>query len=201
MNTTPRRPGFPAFVAVIAAALALASAVTASAAPQRYVIEPLHTFVTLEVLHFGTSTVRARFDRKDGHIVLDREARTGEAMITIDTASVSSGVPDFDKHLKSKDFFDAANTPEATFTGTKFAFDGDRITGVDGTLTLLGRTNPVSLKALRFNCYDNPILKARVCGGDFETTIRRSQWGMNWGINMGIPDDVRLVIQVEMIAQ
>jgi polyisoprenoid-binding protein YceI len=185
----------------LAAALALASALTASAAPQRYEVEPLHTFVTFEVLHFGTSTVRARFDRKDGHIVLDREGRTGEAKITIDTASVSSGVPDFDKHLKSKDFLDVANAREATFTGTKFAFDGDRVTGVDGTLTLLGKTNLVSLKALRFNCYDNPILKAQVCGGDFETTIRRSQWGMNWGIDMGIPDEVRLTIQIEAVRQ
>lgn len=185
----------------LAAALTLAPALVASAAPQRYEVEPLHTFVTFEVLHFGTSTVRARFDRKDGHIVLDREGRTGEAKITIDTASVSSGVPDFDKHLKSKDFLDVANAREATFTGTKFAFDGDRVTGVDGTLTLLGKTNLVSLKALRFNCYDNPILKAQVCGGDFETTIRRSQWGMNWGIDMGIPDEVRLTIQIEAVRQ
>ena len=185
----------------LAAALALASAGVATAAPQRYVVEPLHTFVTFEVLHFGTSTVRARFDRKDGHIVLDREARTGEARITIDTASVSSGVPDFDKHLKSKDFFDVTNAREATFAGTKFSFDGDRVTGVDGTLTLLGKTNPVSLKALRFNCYDNPILKAQVCGGDFETTIQRSQWGMSWGIDMGIPDEVRLTIQIEAVRQ
>ena len=50
----------------LAAALTLAPALVASAAPQRYEVEPLHTFVTFEVLHFGTSTVRARFDRKDG---------------------------------------------------------------------------------------------------------------------------------------
>jgi len=197
MNPTRRHYSPP----LLAAAVLLASAGAASAAPQRYVVEPMHTFVTFEVLHFGTSTVRARFDRKDGHIVLDREARTGEAKITIDTASVNSGVPDFDKHLKSKDFFDVANTPEAVFAGTTFRFDGERVSAVDGTLTLLGKTNPVSLKAVRFNCYDNPILKARVCGGDFETTIRRSQWGMNWGIDMGIPDEVRLTIQIEAVRQ
>ena len=45
------------------------------------------------------------------------------------------------------------------------------------------------------------MLKREVCGGDFETTIKRSQWGMNWGLNVGIPDDVRLLIQVEAIKQ
>lgn len=185
----------------LVAALAFSSAVPASAAPQRYVVDPTHTFVTLEVLHFGTSTVRARFDQKDGHVEIDFAARTGTARITIDTASVNSGMPDFDKHLKSRDFLDVGNHREAIFDGTRFVFDGDRVGAVDGTLTLLGKTHPVSLKAVRFNCYDNPILKARVCGGDFETTIRRSQWGMNWGIDMGIPDEVRLSIQIEAARQ
>jgi hypothetical protein len=64
-----------------------------------------------------------------------------------------------------------------------------------------GKAVPVKLEAQRFNCYDNPMLKARVCGGDFETTIRRSQWGMSWGIDMGVPDAVRLLIQIEAVRQ
>jgi polyisoprenoid-binding protein YceI len=66
---------------------------------------------------------------------------------------------------------------------------------------LLGKTHPVTLKATNFNCYMNPMLKREVCGGDFETTIVRSQWGMGWGLNMGMPDNVRLVVQVEAIKQ
>jgi polyisoprenoid-binding protein YceI len=177
--------------------LACLAAPPASAAPRHYVVDPTHTFVMVEVLHFGTSTVRARFDHKDGHVEIDFAARTGTARITIDTASVNSGVPDFDKHLRSRDFLRVADHREAVFEGKGFVFDGDRIVRVDGSLTLLGKTHPVSLKAIRFNCYDNPILKAEVCGGDFETTLRRSQWGMNWGIDMGIPDEVRLSIQIE----
>jgi len=45
------------------------------------------------------------------------------------------------------------------------------------------------------------MLKREVCGGDFETTITRSQWGMNWGLNFGFPDSVRLLVQVEAIKQ
>jgi polyisoprenoid-binding protein YceI len=71
---------------------------------------------------------------------------------------------------------------------------------VAGTLTLLGKTQPVTLKAVRFNCFDHPRLKREVCGGDFETTIQRSQWGMGYAIP-AIPDAVKLVIQVEAIKQ
>lgn len=83
--------------------------------------------------------------------------------------------------------------------GKKFNFDGDTLKSVEGELTLLGKTNPVTLEGKRFNCYDQPALKAPVCGGDFETVIKRSQWGMNWGIDMGIPDDVRLLVQIEAV--
>ena len=70
-----------------------------------------------------------------------------------------------------------------------------------GQLTMLGKTVPVVLKATNFNCYVNPMLKREVCGGDFETTIQRSQWGMGWGINLGIPDTVKLAVQVEAVKQ
>ena len=55
------------------------------------------------------------------------------------------------------------------------------------------------MKATLFNCYLNPLLKREVCGGDFETTIQRSLWGINWGLDLGIPDRVRLVVQVEAV--
>jgi polyisoprenoid-binding protein YceI len=51
----------------------------------------------------------------------------------------------------------------------------------------------------RFNCYQNPLIKRQVCGGDFETTVERSQWGILWGLNFGFEDKVRLLIQIEAI--
>lgn len=188
--------------AVLAAAVA-ATALVAAAAPAHaatYAIDPTHTFVTFEVLHFGTSTNRGRFDRKEGSVQFDRAARTGKVEITIDMASINTGVGPFNEHLRGKDFFDAATHPTATFVSERMTFTGDKVSEVTGTLTLLGKSLPVTLKASRFNCYDNPMFKREVCGGDFETTIKRSQWGMTYGLP-GIPDDVRLLIQVEAIKQ
>lgn len=165
----------------------------------RYETDPLHTFVLFEVSHFGTSTLRARFDRVSGSIELDEKSRRGTADITIDMTSVSSGIREFDEHLRDQRFFDVARHPRARFLGTDFCCDGDKLLSVQGELTLLGRTRPVTLHCLRFNGYDSPVLNAYVRGGDFETTIKRSQWGMNWGLDLGVPDDVKLLVQIEAV--
>jgi polyisoprenoid-binding protein YceI len=180
---------------------ALAAIGTAHADVPSYVLDPTHTFVTFEASHFGTSTVRGRFDKKEGRVMFDRAGKSGRIEVTLDTGSINTGVAPFDKHLQSKDFFDSATHPTAKFVGDKLGFSGNKVNTVSGTLTLLGKTAPVTLKATNFNCYTNPIFKREVCGGDFETTIKRSQWGMNYGIAMGIPDDVRLLIQVEAIKE
>jgi polyisoprenoid-binding protein YceI len=186
--------------AAAAAALLAGFGVGAQAQTATYTIDPTHTFVTWEALHFGTSTNRGRFDKKEGKIEIDRTAKTGKVDITIDMASISTGVAPFDNHLKSKDFFDVATHPTARFQATGISFDGAKVTAVKGTLTMFGKTQPVELKATRFNCYENPFFKREACGGDFETTIQRSQWGSTYGLP-GIPDNVRLLIQVEGIKQ
>ena len=185
---------------LIAAAL-LAAAALSHAQSATYGIDPTHTFVTFEAKHFGTSTLRGRFDKKEGSVTIDRAAKTGKAEITLDMNSVSTGVGPLDGHLKSKDFFNAAANPTSTFVGNKFTFDGNKVTAVAGTLTMLGKTLPVTMTATNFNCYDHPMLKREVCGGDFETTIQRSQWGMDYGVKMGIPDNVRLLVQIEAAKQ
>jgi polyisoprenoid-binding protein YceI len=45
------------------------------------------------------------------------------------------------------------------------------------------------------------MLKREVCGGDFETTIARSAFGMAYGLNYGLPDSIRLLIQTEAVKQ
>lgn len=177
-----------------------AAALGAHANSATYAIDPTHTFANFEAQHFGTSTLRGRFDKKEGTVQIDRAAKTGKVEVTIDTTSVNTGVAPLDKHLSSKDFFNATEFPTAKFVGDKFVFNGDKVTEIAGTLTMLGKTQPVTLKANGFNCYQNPMLKREVCGGDFETTIQRSQWGMAYGLP-GIPDNVRLVIQVEAVKQ
>ena len=184
-----------------AATLAALSMGTAQAQSATYVLDPTHTFVTFEIGHFGTSTNRGRFDKKEGTVQFDRAGKTGKVDLTIDATSISTGTPPFDKHLQSADLFNAAKFPTIQFSADQFRFNGDKVSEVAGKLTLLGQTHPVTLKANNFNCYQSPMLKREVCGGDFETTIDRTQWGMDYGVSFGMPKTVRLIVQAEAIKQ
>ncbi len=182
----------------VAATLATGLAQAESAS---YGIDPTHTFATFEIGHFGASVNRGRFDKKEGSVQFDRAGKTGKVEISFDATSINTGTAAFDKHLQSADLFDAAKFPTIKFVSDKFVFNGDKVAEVAGQLTLLGKTQPVTLKANQFNCYQSPMLKREVCGGDFETTIDRTAFGMNYGVDWGFSKNVRLVVQVEAVKQ
>lgn len=165
----------------------------------RYVIDPTHTFVNYEIGHYGTTTNRGRFSTSDGNVQIDPSGASGAVDVTMDMSSINTGVDLLNRHVQSKDFFNVAAYPTARFRAERLSFSGDKVSEVPGTLTMLGQTRPVLLKASRFNCYMNPMFKRQVCGGDFETVIERSQWGMVWGLNFGFEDKVKLLVQVEAI--
>ena len=184
----------------LAAATLLAGAAQA-ATPNEYAVEPTHTFVTFEINHFGASVNRGRFEKKQGTVQFDKAGKTGKVDISFEVGSISTGTPTFDKHLQGADLFNAEKFPTMHFVSDKFNFDGDKVTSVVGQLPLLGKTGPVTFKANQFACYQSPMLKREVCGGDFEATIDRTQWGMNYGIDWGFAKNVRLVVQIEAVKQ
>lgn len=176
----------------------LTAAGTVNAQEVFYDVEPTHTFVHFDVLHSGTSTNRGRFDTVEGSVMIDRQAQKGQASITVRPGSVSTGVEPYNDHLRNADFLHVDAFPTATFEGGDFSFEGDKVKSINGALTLLGQTQPVTLNAERFNCYDSRHAKTEVCGGDFTTTLQRSDFGMDYGLP-GIPDEVRIFIQIEAI--
>jgi polyisoprenoid-binding protein YceI len=185
----------------IAAATALPGLACSAAQAQapNYAIDPTHTFVNYENGHYGTTTNRGRFSTKDGTLFFDRVGRAGKVEIVIDISSVNTGVDFLNRQLQGKDFFNDDDFPTGTFVSDRFVFDGDKVAEVHGQLTLKGKTHPVVLKATKFNCYVNPLMKREVCGGDFETTIQRSLWDVVWGLQFGFEDAVKLLIQIEAI--
>ena len=185
--------------ALIASSL-LAAAGAASAAPDSYAIDPAHTVVTFEILHFGMSTHRGHFEAKEGTVVLDREARTGKVDVTIDSNTLSVALPAFQATLKGEGVFNVALNPIARFVGDSFTFDSEGLPSVAGTMTILGKSQPATLKAARFTCFVSPAIRRETCGGDFETTIQRSQFGLGFAPSVA-PDNVKLLIQVEAIKQ
>jgi polyisoprenoid-binding protein YceI len=165
----------------------------------RYAVDPTHTFVLYEIGHYGTSTNRGRFSTKDGIVQIDPSGRSGRVDITMDIGSINTGVELLNRHLKSKDFFNVAEHPTGRFVAEQMVLLDEKVQELKGTLTLLGRTNEVVLRVNRFGCYTSPLIKRQVCGGDFETRVQRSLWGIDWGLSFGFEDEVRLLVQVEAV--
>ena len=181
------------------AALALSAALPFSAlAADSYTIDPFHTFPHFTINHLGFSTMHGRFDKTNGTVTLDRSAKNGSVDISIETASVSTGYSKRDDHLKSPDFFNAAEFPNITYKSTAIHFNGDKPASVDGNLTISGVTKPVTLTIDEFNCGTNPMNKKDECGAAASAQIKRSDFGVKYGLpNIG--DDVNLVFEIEAI--
>ncbi len=188
-------------LALATAAAAILSTGAAHAELATYAIDPTHTFATFEISHFGASVNRGRFDKKEGTVQFDRAGRNGKVDVRFDTSSINTGTPAFDKHLKSADMFNSEKYPTMRFVSDKFIFDEDKVFSVEGQLTLLGKTQPLTLKANQFNCYQSPMLKREVCGGDFEGTIDRTAFGMDYGVQYGFDKNVRVIVQIEAVKQ
>jgi polyisoprenoid-binding protein YceI len=186
---------------LLAVMAAIGFTAAAHAESATYAIDPSHTFASWEIAHFATSTNRGRFNKTSGTVTLDKAAKTGSLDVTIDTTSLDTGTAAFTKHISSDEMLNVAAFPTAHFVANKFVFNGDKVVEVDGNLTLMGKTNPIVLKAQNFNCYMNPMVKREVCGGDFDATLVRSQYGVTYGLNYGFPDAMHLVIQVEAVKQ
>lgn len=179
-----------------AAALALSSAAVFAGT---YTIDPGHTYPSFEADHMGISVWRGKFTKTSGKVVLDRAAKTGSMEVTIEAGSLDFGHAKMTEHAKSKDMFNVTQFPTATYKGVSIQFDGERPVSVQGELTLLGVTKPVTLSINKFKCIQHPMLKKEVCGADASAEFKRTDFGLSYGIAYGFAPDVKLAIQVEAI--
>lgn len=161
-----------------------------------YTIDSNHTYPSWEVSHLGISVLRGKFTKTTGKLTWDRETKAASVQIEVDSASVESGHAKFNDHLRSTDFFNVEKFPKITFQSASFNFTQDTLTTVDGDLTLLGITKPITLTVNSMGCTIHPRLKIEVCGADLVGSIRRSDFGMKYGIPRN-GDVVTLRIQVE----
>jgi len=179
-------------------ALSVAAIVgTGAAAEETYNIDPVHSQPNFEVQHMGFSIQRGSFTKSTGKVTIDRAAKKGSVDVTIDAASIHTIDPRLDTHVKSPDFFNVEKYPTITFKSTNLVFDGDRVVEVNGDLTLLGITKPVVLKVANEHCGEHPINKKPMCGADATAMVKRSEWGMKYGLPRAVGDDVRIVIPIE----
>ena len=185
---------------IAVATAALIAAGSALAAPEAYTVDPRHTLPTFEVLHFGFSMQRGRFNKTSGRVVIDVAARKGSAEIAIEAVSVSTGIDALDERIRGEDFLNAANYPVVTFKSDNFAFDGERLKSLTGELTMNGVARPVTFTVNTFGCIPHPMLKRKACGCDILATIKVSDFAMKYS-SPYVADEVTLRIGVEALKE
>ena len=145
-----------------------------------YTIDQTHTRLGFSARHAMVTTVRGQFTDFTGTAHIDTaNPAASKVALTIQTASIDTGVADRDGHLKSADFFDADNNKEITFVSTKVEREDASTWLITGDLTMKGVSKPVTIEFESTGSARDPFGNLRV-GFEGATTINRKDWGLSW---------------------
>lgn len=171
-----------------------------------WTLDTMHSHVGFSVKHMMVSTVRGQFKTYSGTLVLDdkdfgRSRFEGE----IDVASIDTGIADRDNHLRSGDFFDAANFPKITFKSTRIERKSDDEYTVHGDLTIRGVTREIALTVEPSGTAKNPYGQT-VTGFSARGEISRKDFGLTWNAmletgGVAVGDKVKLELEIEAALQ
>ena len=179
-------------------------ATAAATATRTFAIDKTHSDLLFQVRHLVTR-VRGRFTAFSGSVSFDEdEPQRSSVAIEIDAASIDTGTPDRDAHLRSADFFDVAAYPTLTFVSSRVAPKRDGEFNVTGTLTIHGVAREVTLPVTYLGRTKDPWGNERV-GFESEVTINRKDFGLGWNAvleagGLVVGDDVKITLSVQAIA-
>lgn len=169
-------------------------------AAERYQVDSAHTYILFKVKHLGIGYSYGRFDGPSGTIVWD-DANPANNSIEMSVGAIDVNTADVkrDQHIRSGDFLNVEKYNSIVFKSTSIKkIDADTYS-VNGELTLLGNTRPISVEVRQTGIGRDPWGNFR---RGFETTfrIKRSQWGMDFMLG-GVSDEVELTVSAEGIRQ
>ncbi|WKV10677.1 YceI family protein [Marivirga harenae] len=171
----------------------------------KWIIDPIHSEVQFNVKYLVISTVSGQFNRFSGHLETENgDFDDASAEFQIETASVNTNVEERNNHLKSSDFFDAANYPHITFADGKLTRSGDDYK-LKGDLTIKGKTKNITLDV----DFGGSILDGygqKKAGFEISGKINRKEFGLTWNAvtktgGVVVSDDVKLMLNVQVILQ
>lgn len=186
----------------LSGASAVAADVDPSVAPSgSYHNDPRHAYIMFSYDHMGMSRPHVRWRKWSGELDWDAEDPAASSVyVTIDAASVDSGVDEFDGHLRGEGFFDVAGHPEITFESTSIERTGPNTGKISGDLTIKGVTAPVVLDAVINGATDDAQGGVYKLGFSATTTVKRSEFGITAYVPL-VSDEVEISIESEFIMQ
>jgi polyisoprenoid-binding protein YceI len=169
-------------------------------------IDPSHTHVEFGVRHLMIATVKGRFASLEGTVTVeDGDPTTAQIDVTIDAASIDTGVEQRDEHLRSADFFHADQYPVLRFTSSRIERTGENQLRATGDLTIRDVTREVVLDVEERGTARDPWGNERA-GFSAKGKIDRADFGLTWnqaletgGVIVG--NEVKLSLEVELVRQ
>ena len=165
-------------------------------------IDPAHATAGFVARHLMVTKVRGRFTEVDGDVRIGETPEDSSIEVRMAAASIESGNPDRDTHLRSPDFLDVERFPELTFRSTKIEVTGDSTLKLHGDLTVLDVTRPVVLDVEYEGLTQQPPFGSRA-GFSATTEIDREDWGLTWNVALEsggvvVSKKVKIEIDVEL---
>ncbi|SFO22213.1 Polyisoprenoid-binding protein YceI [Algoriphagus ornithinivorans] len=170
----------------------------------KWTIDPTHSEVSFKVKHLVISTVTGYFKKFEGSAESNSDDFDGAKVnFSAEIDSIDTNQSDRDNHLKSADFFDAANHPKLSFEGTVQKNGGDY--KLVGDLTMRGTTKAVELDVDFGGVAGDPYGQTKA-GFEIEGKVNRKDFGLTWSAvteagNVVVSDQVRLLLSVQLVKQ
>ncbi len=169
----------------------------------KWVIDPAHSEIQFKVKHLVISNVTGSFDKFDATVIANGDDFTDARIdFKADVNSINTNQPDRDKHLKSPDFFDAANHPELSFVSKSLRKKGDSGFVLTGDLTIRGKTKQVEMQGEFGGIVKDPYGNTKA-GFELNGKINRKEFGLQWNAiteagGMVVSDEIKLMMNVEL---
>ncbi|MFI6704661.1 YceI family protein [Streptomyces sp. NPDC050509] len=171
-----------------------------------YTIDPAHSTISFTVRHAMVTNVRGTFTEHEGSLQLDgSDPAKSTAAIDVSIASIDTGAPDRDGHLRGADFFDTETFPAMTFRSTAAEQIDAETYRITGDLTIKDVTRPLSID-LEFHGSATDVYGNERVGFEGSATILRSDWGLTWNAALEtggvmVSDKVKLGFDISAIKQ
>lgn len=177
--------------------LGVAFSAPAKAQIELYDFDKAHTQILFFIDHLGFSKSQGEFHEYDGMFTFNRgEPEKSSVEIAIQTSSIDMDDEKWNTHMKNEDFFGVEKFPTMTFKSTAIEITGEKTANLIGDLTILETTKPVTLDVTYNKSGKHPFNGKFVSGFSATTQIKRSDFGMTYGLPM-IGDEVDIMIEVE----
>ena len=169
-----------------------------------YTIDPMHTTVEFIGRHLMITKVRGRFPEVSGTITIADEPTKSHVEVELQVASIDTGIPDRDGHLRSADFFNADEYPTITFKSTKVEAGKSGTWDVTGDLTVRDVTRPITLEVDFDGANASPMGDERIAFSA-AAEVDREDWGLTWNVALEtggvlVGKKARIELNVQAIA-